>query len=365
MAKRGERTISRIAFCLLCFIVALSTCCMAQQRAPFSDKKVEVDGRLFMPFTKGEVERKISGTHQPWFDEVCSIICSWDSITPPQGLKVACYGSDNALEIYFLPYLFEDGVRFASESGPNLRIFVNSPFQMFGSPVVDGIFLCPKKRADFNGYPIYQNDRGEVTIVCKKSDPLFIPVSQEEYLRALIANEEKKAPQNINADNQAALREMERAYQELLKIDKEAAKEFKQHLDDFATDANNAGNGSGMPDMVTSLKNELSALSTEERSKQACYGGASAMERYHNASGLVRDGNSEDSEVLVKPNPALIDPSPANQIQLLVISWSVGDGENVDKPRFYNEGGDGFNLADYLMSKLYNNQRIWSRILAL
>lgn len=337
----------------------------AQQRVAFSESKVEVDGRWFMPYTKGEVEKRISGSYKPLFDEMCAIIGSWDLLAPPQGLKVSCYADANALEIYFLPYLFEEGSRVSAGSGPNLRIFANYPLTMFGSPLVEDIFLCPQKSADFYGFPIYRNDRQEVTIVSRKSVPLFLPVSQEEYLKALIAIEEKKAPNTISADSQTALREMESAYQMLLKTDKEAAKEFKQHLDDFRADAKSTADGAGMANMVTVLKKELSLLTASERLKQAWYGGASAMERYHNVSGLVPDGNSENSDALVKPNPALIDASSANRIQLLVISWSVGDGDNADKPRFYKEGREGFDLADDLMSKLYHNQTLWRRILAL
>ncbi len=335
----------------------------AQQRPPFSDKRVEVDGRVFLPYTKGEVDRKITGTQKPVFDEICSIITAWDSLAPPQGLKVACYSADHSLEIYFLPFMFEEGARFASEGGPNLRIYVNDPLQMFGSPIVSDIYLCPQKTADFNGFPIYQTDRQEVTIVHKKEIPLFIPVSQEEFLKALIAKEEKNKQNNSSSDYQTIFREMEQAYQKLLQTDKEAAKEFKQQIDEFRAEADKNGEGTNIPDIVALLKKELSGLTAEERSRQAYYGGPAAIEEYRNASGLVSYESRENGEAMVRANPALIANSSKNQIQLLVIGWSLGENpQNADKPRFYNEGTEGFRLAYSKMAELYQQKKIWEQV---
>lgn len=334
----------------------------SQQRPPFSEKTTETEGRIFLPFTKGEVVRKINGPQKPVFDEICSIITAWDSIAPPQGIKVSCYGFDNSLEIYFSPYLFEEGTRFASEGGPKLSIYVNDPLQMFGSQIAPGIFICPQKTADFNGFPIYQTDRQEVTIVHKKKIPLFVPVTQEEYLKALIAKKEENTTKGSNPDYQTTFGEMEQAYQKLLKTDKEAAAEFKQQIDEFRAEADKNGEGTNMPDIVALLKKELSGLTAEERSRQAYYGGAAAIEEYHNASGLVPYENRENADALVRPNPALIESSSNDQVQLLVICWSVGENINQDKPRLYNEDRDGFHLADDLMNKLYKSQKTWNNI---
>lgn len=348
-----------IAITTLLFL--LTSMSFSQQRPPFSEKTVGFEDRVFLPYTKGEVVRKINGPPMPVFDQICSIITAWDSIAPPQGIKVACYSIDNSLEIYFLPYLFEDGARFASEGGPHLSIFLNDPLQMFGSPIAPGIFLCPKKTATFYGYPIYQNDHQEVTIVCKKKIPFFISVSQEEYLKALIVKEEKNEQKNSPSDNQVQLQEMEQTYQKLLKIDKEAAHEFKQQMVEFTNKENVQE-----IDLVSLLKNELSGLTLDEKKRPAYYGGASAMEEYHNTSGLVPYENKEDADMLVRPNPALIDGSMKSKAQLLVICWSVGSSStDSDKPRLYSEGRNGFHLADNLMSKLYHDQTIWSNIFGI
>lgn len=348
---------------LILFLLIRPNAGFAQVRPPFSEKTVEVDDGIFLPYTKGEVVRKISGPRKPALDKICAIITAWDSIAPPQGMKVQCSGFDHTLEVYFLPYLSEDGTRFASGGGPSVRIHVNDPRQMVGSPIAPDIYLCPQKRADFHGYPIYQNDDREVTIVYKRELPLFVAVSQEEYLKALVAEEEEeKAPKGSSPDSQTAVREMERAYQQLLKTDKVAATEFKQHMDEFRAEAGKSGDGANSMDPVALLKKELSGLTDEERKRQAWYGGASAMEAYHNASGLVPYEDRDNAEALVRTNPALIEAFSKDQVQLLVIRWSVGGTADSDKPRLYNEGRAGSNLADDLMSKLYLNQGIWSGI---
>ena len=204
----------------------------AQQRPPFSDKTVKMgDGTLLMPYTKGEVKKNISGNYKPIFEKICSIITAWDSINPPQGMQIDCFGYEKRLEIYFRNYVYADGQRFPEEGGPHLEISVNDPLSIVGRPVTSGIYLCPQKTADFYGYPIYNRGSGEVTIVTDLKAPLYIPVSQEEYLKTLIADEEKNASKYsppTSQDYQATLHEMEKAYQKLLETDKEAAEEFRQ-----------------------------------------------------------------------------------------------------------------------------------------
>jgi len=342
------------------FLLFMADAVFAQQRQCFSEKKVVVDDRTFLPFTKGEVVRKISGPQKNILDQICSVITAWDSIAPPQGMKVLCSGLDRSLDIYFLPYLFEDGIRYASEGGPMVSIYVNDPLCMFGLPVVSDIFLCPQQTAGFHGFPIYRNDRHEITVVSKKQVPLFVPVSQEEYLKALIAKEEKNQDTNTGSDYQSAFREMEQAYQQLLKTDQVAAREFKQQMVAFKAEVGKSG--TEMIDPVALLKKELSGLTAQERTRQALYGGASAIEAYRNASGLVPYEDRRNAEALVRPNPALITGSATGQVQLLVVSWTVGSPDVYDKPRMYAEDRAGFHLAENLMRQLYLDQKIWSEV---
>jgi hypothetical protein len=86
------------------------------------------------------------------------------------------------------------------------------------------------------------------------------------------------------------------------------------------------------------------------------------MEDYHNASGLVSYENRENADALVRPNPALIDGSSKDKIQLFVIRWSVGGNVNLDKPRLYTEGRKGFRLAYSKMAELYQQKKIWEQV---
>lgn len=331
----------------------------SQQRLPFSEKEVDVDGRVFLPYTKGEVVRKISGAQKPVLDKICSIITAWDSIVSPQGMKVFCFGYDNSLEIYFLPYLFEDGVRFASEGGPNLSISVNDPLKIVGFSVAPGIYICPQKTADFYGYPIYEKGTGgEVTIVTNTKVPLYVPVSQEEYLRALIEETTKKtSPLPDKGDYQKQLQEMEKNYQELRKLDEETAKEVRKAIDELRKEMNqNNGGNLSSTDPVSMLKNKLSAMTEEERKRDAYYRG-------EDFSGLMPYAQRKYGDALVRINPVFIEEISKPGIQLLVISWSLSsDNMNEDKPRFYDKGRKGFHIADNLMKELYKSPKIWNNV---
>ena len=200
----------------------LTTTVFAQQRPPYSDKTVKTeDGSLLLPYTKGEVKKNITGANRQTFDKICSIIIAWDSINPLQGMEIDCFGYEKRLEIYFRNYVSANGHKFTEEGGPHLEISINDPLSIVGKSVALGIYLCPQKTADFHGYPIYDDGR---IVVTKSKTPLYVPVTQEEYLKTLIAEEEKKASKYTPpgaSDYQATLLEMEKTYKKLLETDKE------------------------------------------------------------------------------------------------------------------------------------------------
>lgn len=351
---------------LVALLWLLPVCILfAQQRPPFSDKTVKTeDGTLLMPYTKGEVEKNITGNYKPTFEKICSIITSWDSINPPQGMQIDCFGYEKRLEIYFRNYVYADGQRFPEEGGPHLEISVNDPLSMVGKPVASGIYLCPQKTADFHGYPVYRIGVGEVTVVTKTHIPLYVPVSQEEYLKTLIAEEEKNASKYSplkSQDYQATLQEMEKAYQKLLETDKEAAKEFKQQMLDFEkeiTKKPEAGQADTTP--VSLLKKKLSAMTEEEKRLDAYYGG-------EDISQLIPYEQRQYGDAMIKINPALIRETAKSGIHLLVLWCSLVayNATDVRNPRLFNKGNEGNYHANYLMSKLYEDQKIWDNIFHL
>jgi len=114
------------------------------------------------------------------------------------------------------------------------------------------------------------------------------------------------------------------------------------------------------------LKKELLNMTEEEKKRPAYYGGGTAMEEYHNLSELVPFEHKEAGELLAKVNPALTKEIQKSGIQLIVLRWSIdSDNQNGDKPRFYNKGRAGFNLADKLMARLYKESKIWQRVFSI
>ena len=348
----------------------LTTTVFAQQRPPFSDKTVKTeDGVLLMPYTKGEVKKNISGNYKPIFEKICSIITAWDSINPPQGMQIDCFGYEKRLEIYFRNYVYADGQRFPEEGGPHLEISVNDPLSIVGRPVAPDIYLCPQQTADFQKYPIYSIGVGEVTVVTKAKIPLYVPVSQEEYLKTLIAEAEKNAmkdsPTTSQDNDQATDQEMEKAYRKLLEIDKEAAENLKKEMLETkqqmlkTKEEMKHENIDNPPliDFVSMLKNELATMTDEEKKRNAYYGG-------EGISQLMPYEQRQYGEALVKINPAMVQETAKSGIHLLVLSWSVSADNAADehKPYLYNKGSKGYYHTDFLMSELYKNKEIWERI---
>jgi len=339
----------------------------AQQHTLFSEKAVTVEDyttkeiRTFLPFTKGEIKIKTSGIYKAVFDKICSIIVSWKFIVPLRGIQVFCYGHENQLEIYFSPYMFEDGLKFPSEGYSKLEISINDPRTIVGSDIVPNIYCCPQKTSDFYGYPVYNiGKNSEVTVVSRKNIPFFIAVTQEEYLKTLIAKVNKETlPIPNKQDYQKTLQEMENNYQKLRKVSIEAAEGIKQAINEFKEEINrNEEYSKSYIDPISILKNRLLSMSEEEKRENAYYGG-------DDISGLISYGQREYGDLLVKINPALISENLKSGIHLLTIGWEVKKVTVSRNLQLYDEGKLGFQLTDYLMSKLYEDQNIWNRIFSI
>jgi hypothetical protein len=315
-----------------------------------------------MPYTKGEIKKNISGNYKPILEKICSIFTSWDSINPPQGMEVYCSGYEKRLEIYFSNYMYNNGQRFSEEGGPHLEISVNDPLSIVGRPVASGIYLCPQKTVDFHGYSIYATGSGEVTVVAKTQMPFYVPVSQEEYLKTLIADAEKNAMKDSQTtsqdDDQATDQEMEKTYKKLLEIDKEAAEEFKQQMVEFKKEiAKEPEAGQADTDPVFMLKKELAAMTEEEKKLNAYHGGESISQ-------LMPYEQRQYGDAMVKINPALVQETAKSGIHLLALSWSLVayNATDVRNPRMFNKGNEGNYHANYLMSKLYEDREIWTKV---
>lgn len=352
----------------LLMLIFLSAMAMQAKSQLFSDQVVTIGDDNFMPYTRGVVEKQLEGDRKVMMEKIFDIISSWDSIRPPRGFKVDFYGSSHSLDISFSTYVNEENIKFV-KGGPSFSIFINDPFLICGSPEVNDIFLLPVKVADFYGFPIYQNTRQEITVISKINEPLFVPVSRQEYLKELIIAEENKQKTAGNQTGNSVediLSEMEKSYRELLKIDPAEAAVFKTSMDEFRAGQKNAEAGGKPADMLQMLKRELEDMSPSQRNSPAYYS-IGAMEQFGNLSGLVPAEQATEEMALVRIAPAFNQlKENTSAIKLLVIRWNLGNDNSIhDKPRYYDGGLTGFMLADNKMAQLCNQQNIWESIFNL
>lgn len=195
----------------------------------------------------------------------------------------------------------------------------------------EGIFYEPQKIDEFQGFSIYDAD---AIVITKSKEPLWLPVSRERFLKALIKEAEADVQELKERDEQQA-RDDEKTYQELKSIDPARAEEVKKILEEgaewnkkqikdeeaktreLALTKNWKLLTSIPEERVRLLKEEFASLSPAERTSQAYY--KVGMENSETLSGLVPEG-TKDANPLVTPNPYFFDSSiPKSDIQLIVI----------------------------------------------
>lgn len=383
----------------LYFILIIVFCTLlthAQEPQPFSDKVVTIDETDFFPYTKGEIKTRYTLVHSPdlnnpiienaykeHFRRIEKTITQWPTIQPPQGIAVLFWNFFSIApktstktsktihygrtELLFCCYIldFEGKKTPFWKSSAGVDLYQNCTDDLSGTFLIEDILLCPRKVAEFHGMPIYQTTRNEVTVISKKGIPLFVPVSQEEYLNACIRQAEdllrKEKENHDQAGNPGEL--MEETYRELLKLDPKTAAEFKKEMEQALPELE-AEPESSSKIMLARLMTELNNMNQTEKESQAYYN-INAMETYNNLSGLVPPENKENAETLVRINPLLIDYSRPNDLQLITLSWNVGHKINSDKPRLYNQGSKGYQLKDHRMFQLYNDATIWNQLFQL
>ena len=408
------------------------------QEHPFSDEVVtDSYGNEIMPYARGEVRRlqnvlcsdfptRFLDSYSSTLDKIMDFATNWDKLQPPQGFRASFYNTFNVvyngdaykslsedpqpynisrLEIIFEPYYkSETGKPAVAQIGISASgtLTINNPYLVVGSPVIADIYVCPRKTAEFYGFPIYQTNSDEITVVSKKQFPLFIPVTQEEYIKAHITFWEREIAKNRkeqqNPENEKSVREivdgekagrqkaMEEAYRELLKFDKNAAEELKKTMLELETElaANFAkdqeagyskndileNDNSMARQTLAALQAELAAFSPAQREKQAHYH-ADAQGIYQNRSGLVPFEEAKpriNCEPLVRINKKIVDannPEP----QLLVISWSIlfSGAESHQSPRLFESDKERYraHAGDKSIAEFYKQHEIWQNIFGL
>lgn len=347
------------------FILLLAVSHMAIFGQQYSRKTVIVGEDTFLPYIKGKVVNRIP-ENDINSQKIFTILRSLPSVNTPQGYEVEAYsdGTGRMLVLYFMPYLLDEGET-VRKPGSSISFYFNDIASILRQPLqpgIDEIFTSPLKTGDFMGFPIYEHEGRENTAIYKGNAPLFLPVSQEEYLNALIQYEEQKKKENgspISIDDNS--KEIEKAYQELLKTDKVAAEEFRKEMESFQKDL---AQSNTTDDLTSSYKKELAHLSPAERKKQAHYALHSMEEEYGNFSGLVPDNETKKALPLVKPNDKAISKSTNGPIRLIVVTWKLSNDEHPYSPH-HDQPQDkpGYTLTDDKMHEILQNQTIWKRII--
>lgn len=303
----------------------------------------------------------------------------WDKLVIPNDFPI-----DNDpilaanLEINLAPYYLINGkpvTDFHISSGFN--IYLNSIYNIAGTPIMADIYSAPQIVDSFHGYPIYTTNREEVTIINLTDKPIFTPVSQEEFIltqieywKAKRGDSESNDSEFINEDeikNQQR-QDFEKAYQELLKYDKTAAQELKKQFEEAMSmaygntnDISTSGGNGFEHDQILKLQTELKSLSVYEKKRQAYYS-ANAFDLYGNNSGLLPESDKSNGDALVRINPDII-KSSTNLIQFITIQWHLMDTEYFDSPRlttFRNEPGL---ITDNKLLTIYSDKTLWDEII--
>ncbi|MBN2279834.1 MAG: hypothetical protein JXQ65_04570 [Candidatus Marinimicrobia bacterium] len=326
-------------------------------------------------------------------EEIIALFSKQRSLNPPTGFEARFNKRIDLvndqpvawLEMSFSPYFWIDQEKTADfHISSILNIYLNDPSGISGAPVMADIFSAPQKIDEFFGYPIYLTNMGEVTWINFTDEALLVSVSQEDFLHVLINFWEQQASQveaeknnfqeevsRFNSDEEAQQRQadFEKAYDDLLKIDKNAAEELRKAYQEVMNIKVEQQEGEEAFDtgimfarqQVTLLQEELAALTPEERNRQAYYS-PGAMEQSGHVSGLLPEESEDEGDALVRMNPQLFQKD-LHKIQLLTIRWSLLNKEYYDKPRLCPVSDEPIQIIDNKMLSVYQDAAFWSNLL--
>lgn len=265
------------------------------------------------------------------------------------------------MEMVLYPIFEENGKpAWGGETNTSADIWVNaldgtfafvSGYEVLGGPTYlpmpDGrlIRVQPRKTAEGPGYVVYDS---LVVVVPKPGRPSYwIPVTREQYLRALIAHNEREL-KRVAAANSAAQdpytkwvadrekrrQAIEGTYQRLKASSPASAEEYRRKALDMESKMEEGLRNSaaklapvGDPaqvyrDIIASLTTELQAMSPAERASQAWYLKTAANAEDLRSSLLAPAG--EPARALVAVNPAYFDrsrPTTDWQIITMTLHW--------------------------------------------
>jgi hypothetical protein len=310
--------------------------------------------------------------------EITNKVTKPTSLFPEEAPKIC-----GSLEIHFSPYYLENGkpaVNFKVTSF--FWMSFNNPYELAGTPIMADVYPCPQMIAEFHGYPIYATNREEVTIINFSDKPLFVPVSQEDFIDLAVLYWEQKikaetiaradylaniSKQNSNEETQRQQADFEQAYNQLLQYDKTAAADLKKTFEEVMAMNLHETNDVAVFDSAISfaqtqilrLNEELAAMSPSERKRQGVYS-VQAYESFNNASGLVPPTHKANGDALVRINPDLVDASP-EKIHIISIHYHLLNHE-FDKPRSCQLSNDAGYITDNKLLSIYSDTTFWNKI---
>ncbi len=387
---------------------------------------MDSQGNEMLPFVKGKITvqtfydenytnsfpQELINLYEEKFTTLVNAFSKHDILNPPTGFEVQLnkrisvwkkhsvpdfFFPNNDpktvadLEIAFSPYFKIDNQPIVDFHNSSIfSIYLNNPYNIAGSPILSDIYPCPQKVDSFHGFPVYQTNRSEVTIINLTKKPFFIPVSQEEFIHTNIAywkNEIEKdrqdeqeyknevAEQQSSDEKKQRQQDFEQAYQELLKYDKNAAEELKKafheaeqvimgNVNENTTGADVFKNSISLKQsQIVLLEEKLAAMSETEKQQQAFYS-AGYVDETNGVSGLLPQQLKHEGDALVRINPNLVADNPTN-IQLVTIHWDLMDNDFSDRPREAEPNEDAGFLTDNKMLSLYNDSSFWKNIVHL
>lgn len=307
----------------------------------------------------------------------------WDKENIPTGFKISDEKKITAnLEVALAPYFILNGKAVTDfHISSILFIYLNNPYNIAGTPLMADIYTCPKIVDEFHGHSVYITNRREITIINFSGKPLFIPVSQEDFINTLIQYWEFKIKE-VNSE-QGTLQKNEdefysdetikqrneeflKAYNELLKYDKNAAEELKKNYKELEQQLNSKPENSSdltifEKEQIRMLKEELQNMSPDEKKRQAYYS-LGAMEKFNNVSGLLPKEHINLGDALVRINPELVQDNPET-VQLVSIHWYLlNKVAFTDSPRQQSYSDDAGLLTDNIVLDLYKDKTLWTEI---
>jgi len=270
----------------------------------------------FLTEHPGKLTATVTGSHQMVgkgdaaafkrnLERLRGLLAKQPVFTPPRGVEVIGYfrpndqqPQTNRVPIPGFGYLRFHFYHRNLKSGKPVRICcttdeiyvsINDPgqgFDPYGAAMFPTKVLYePRQVGELAGFPVYRMDSGnEVILLSKKTTPLWIPLTREEYVRAWLTHWEKEAAQSPPQDTLT-------------------------------------------PQIVRQHRAALAAMSAEERKMQARTRSWDPFEPSLSPVG------SEEGQALVRINPAWFNPSlPRSAFQLIALQFSYTGNLNHEKP---------------------------------